>query len=160
MSKGNLYRIVIVSYLFILFLQFAVHRRYSIYPSLVFPAFSQAPNIKDTMQYPDIILYAITDKNKLKDISKESFFIGYKKHVNYFLATVIRNENLKASKPSMSRARTDFIKYSVQRLKMLYPNESFKGLQIVKTIKNYDTKKMVIDSPITNVSSTILHFKE
>jgi len=158
MSKENLYKTIIYSYLIILFLHFLAHRRYSIYPSLVFPAFSQAPNIEKSMQYSDITLYAITDKNELKALSKADFFTGYKKHVNYFLATIVRNEKVRLSKPSMLQAREEFLKYSLKQLEALYPKDSFKGLQIDQSVKSYDTKKMIFNANKAVVSTTFLYF--
>jgi len=160
MNKRYLNQLIIFGYLTLLLLHFLIGRRYSMYPSLVFPSFSQAPPIKDNIQYPDVTLYAVTDQNKIMTINKESFFKGYKKHVNYFLGTIITNENRIKHKPALTKARAVFLIYSLTQLKKLYPKESFMRLLITKTIKSYSTKRKSFNKDISNGPLTLINLKK
>lgn len=160
MNKNSLNQMIIISYLIVLLLHFLVGRKHNIYPSLVFPAFSYAPIVQDNIQYPDILFYAITNQNQLIAIDKKNFFNGYKKHVNYFLSTIISNEKKFKNDPSLLRARTAFISYSIKQLMKLYPKRSFKGLQINKTTKIYNTRKLVFEKDINNEPDIKLYFKD
>ena len=159
MKQNFLNQLIIISYLTLLVFHFLVGRKYNIYPSLVFPAFSQAPHVDDIIEYPDITFYAITNKNQLKPIKKDSFFNGYKKHVNYFLSTIITNEQKIKTKPSLLPARAAFLSYSIRQLKKIYPNQGFKGLLVSKIIRSYSTKRMAFNKDRNSRPNTIIYFK-
>ncbi len=59
MKKIKLFEFIFIGYFVILCLHFMLHRYITIYPSLVFPAFSDAPKIVDEVKFADVSLYAI-----------------------------------------------------------------------------------------------------
>ena len=84
MMKLNKSEYIFVGYFLVLCFHFALHRYVSIYPSLVFPAFSAAPKIVDEVKVPDVQLYALTNKGQGVKLSKEAFFSNlYAEHANF-----------------------------------------------------------------------------
>jgi len=126
------------------------------YPSLIFPSFSQAPPIKDSIQYPDVTLYAVSEAHVITQVDKEQFFNGYKKHVNYFLGTIILNENKVKHSSQLKLARAVFIKYAIKQLKTMDPKHTYNKLLIAKTIKYYSTKKLIFTNEIPNGPLTVI----
>lgn len=158
MKKDYLNRLIIIGYLAFLCFHYLIGRKHNIFPSFVFPAFSQAPRIETNMQYPDVSLYVRTTKHTLRLLKKEDFFNGYKKHVNYFLNTIIANE--KKHDASLHSARNAFLTYSSNRLKKMYPHQRFEALVIVKSIKRYNTKTMTFKSDLPDGPATVLYLKK
>jgi hypothetical protein len=110
------------------------------------------------MQYPDVSLYVRTTKHTLRVLKKEDFFNGYKKHVNYFLNTIVVKE--RKHDASLQGARNAFLTYSADRLRKMYPKEVFEALVIVKSIKQYNTRTMTFKSDLPDGPATVIYLNK
>ena len=162
MKKLNRSEYFFVGYFIALCFHFVLHRYVSIYPALVFPAFSAAPKIVDEVKFPDVQLYAITNERKLVKLSKKSFFSNlYYEHANFFLKTISNQERTYNKSTLLTHRRSVFITYAIAQLRKIYPNQDFIGLELIKANRFYSTKKgSVIPSLVANENLTFIYFKK
>ncbi|EOR96129.1 hypothetical protein ADIARSV_0642 [Arcticibacter svalbardensis MN12-7] len=139
---------------------FVLHRYVSIYPSLVFPAFSDAPKIVDEVKFPDVQLYALTNKDHSIKLSKETFFSNlYADHANFFLKTISKRESGYNKSALLRQRRSAFISYAIGQLRKIYPNQDFIGLELIKANRYYSVKKGHLIPPvIANQNRTVIYF--
>lgn len=148
---------ILVVYLALLVLHFVISRYAKIYPSLVFPAFSEAPKMKNSVPIGVVNCYAVLENGKYIQLVKEDFFHNlYYKHVNYFLDVVMKNEKKSINNSSLQIEREAFRKYAKGSLARMYPRLKFNKLLIEKGNKNYNIAEKKLDVKLSNINSVSL----
>lgn len=151
--------IIIASYFFILCLQFVAHRFGKIFPSFVFPAFSLAPVIKESVPFNIIHLYGLKQNGDMTEINVKHFFnSGYPDYVNYYLGTVLSNEEKYSSNDMLSEKRKDFIEFSKKQLNRINPDEVYLGIKIERNNNAYYTQLKEIKENVIKPESIIIRF--
>ncbi|RYZ98982.1 MAG: hypothetical protein EOP47_18000 [Sphingobacteriaceae bacterium] len=143
---------VFYAFSLLLFCSMAAEKLGDFYPSLVFPSFSNAPDIRQTAKFPVAGIFGVTDDGKKVRIDEDKLLYNlYPKHQYYVLKTIA----LKINQRSYSIKQLAELKaYLVNSLKRLDMNK-FKSLVIIQGDRSYNmsTGKVVdfIDPTYTNI---------
>ena len=161
MKQATLSRIVITIYFIILCLHFQVDRHRVLYPALVFPAFAEAPVIKDKIEVPAMNIYAIDDKQRIIHLSEPAFFEHlFPDHYNYIINNIARSEEDYKKHKEKTAEREAFKKYAIRQLSKMYPGKTFTGLMVVRGMEVYNLKKKALEDTLSKEIKTKIYFHE
>ena len=136
-------RYILVFYFFILCVHFVVHNFAIIYPSLVFPAFSEAPKIEKTVDVKMTELYGIAGRRFVK-LSEQDFFQNINSRHSYFILNAFAKKADKVDHMQIRKQREVFKKYAQNQLHRMYPHLHFDAMVLNQTIRQFNvaTKKL------------------
>ncbi|RVU00297.1 hypothetical protein EOD41_12495 [Mucilaginibacter limnophilus] len=138
---------IFYAYVLILFCSAAAEKLGHFYPSLVFPSFSNAPDIRHKAEFPVAGIFGITSNGSKVKLDEEQLFYNlYPKHKYYVLKTIASKIN---NNEYSEKEIADLKKYLTKCLNRQGLN-NFKSLIIVQGNRTYNMISSKVDHDFSN----------
>ena len=139
--KSNDLKYLLAGYFILLLMHLLLYRFVAIYPSLIFPSFSDAPKMNGMATFSTFELFALSSSNEIVKINEDEFFEDlYSRHSTFIMGSIVMKQEKKSRFIPLQKDLNKFKLFARTKLRKLYPNTHFKALVISKQEKVYSFK--------------------